>query len=142
MTKLHIEFSVREPESERYVTFVDDVQPIEIQNWFQRVALGIEQLFSVSAEHGPCGIVMKGPGQGPVERIAAIRLVRELAVCGLREAKDAVDASDDITPFLICDDAKMSAIIADKFKRLNIIVDIMKVDTSTFAPKAQRVQKF
>jgi len=121
--KLHIEFSVREPESERYITFADDVPLGQIRDWFVRASLGIEQLFDIAG--APRGILM-------VEerglKIMAIKLVRELTGCGLREAKDAVDSAATATPFMICEDGRDVASVIGRFSMEGIKVEDVRID--------------
>lgn len=118
--KLHIEFSVRDPETERYVTFADDVEVGKVRDWFVRASLGIEQLFDMIGAPRMISIENASP-QFP--KIMAIKLVRELSGMGLREAKDAVDHGIDyLSPILVCDDGRDAKNVVARFRQEGIAV--------------------
>lgn len=92
--KIRIEFSVSDPETERYVTFADDVWPTDVKEWFVRASLGVEQLFRLSST---C-VIMLDPDCQVVQKIQCIKLVRMFTNCGLKEAKDLVERNSPLVP--------------------------------------------
>jgi len=123
--KIHIEFSVSDPETLRYVTFADDVWPIDVKEWFVRASLGVEQLFRLTQA---CVITLE-PGFQIINKIQCIKLVRMCTNCGLKEAKDLVERNSPLVPtpgFLFCcqkTDAKEVNHIISKFREIGVNVE-------------------
>lgn len=118
--KLHIEFSIREPETERYVTFSDDVDFCEVHEWFIKASLGVEHLFNV---RGAPSIVVIRNHNG--NKINAIKAVRTITNCGLKNAKDLVEGNHyDVPPgqVALCSDSQAAGYVRQVFQ--NCCVDI------------------
>lgn len=106
-----MEFSVREPDSERFVTFSDDVDLDKVKDWFERVSLGVQQLFDTAT--APVSIILRHDNH---QRIMAIKMVREITMCGLKEAKEAVEDSMKLGhPMIICEDGRDAPSVMQKF---------------------------
>lgn len=96
---LRIDFQVREVElgddgralpaksDDRYITFGDNVMAPGIDDFFERCRLSARYLFHDLV--GPVVLVFR---VAPMNKIAAIKVVRELTGIGLKEAKDLVEA--------------------------------------------------
>lgn len=121
--KLQIQFSVREPTSERYVTFSGDVDRAEVREWFIRASLGVEQLFNCS--NAPVAVHLLDDHQ---QKIPCIKLVREFTGTGLKEAKDIVEGHGpgmDIVPrdlLFVVDDGLVARRYVERFRAQNIDV--------------------
>ena len=124
--KLRIEFSVREPGTERYVTFGDDVSPGDVRDWFGRAALSVEQLFN--AQVRPRAIAAR-PG-ALNNKINAIKAVRDVSGIGLRDAKDVVEAcaADPSRSLLVCEDERDVPAIVAAFAACGVSVEGKDVD--------------
>lgn len=83
--KLHVQFVIGDPSTDCYVQFKDELDKADIGEWFARVSQGIQQVFNTFPYKLGLNIV-NNPN-----KIASIKLVRELTGCGLKEAKDAVE---------------------------------------------------
>lgn len=140
MTKLHIEFGVREPVSERYVTFSDDVDPVNVKDWFARAALAVEQLFALAGT--PRGIMVP-VSSTIVNKIMAIKIVRQVTRMGLREAKDAIEwgIAHPSEPFMVCDDGRDVNDVVNMFAREGIHVEGVSLDGSRLPVNTLRVPR-
>lgn len=112
--KLHIEFSVKDPETDRYVTFASDVPMTGLSEFFARAALGIEHIFETI--RAPVAIRLKTV---PTNKIAAIKTLRELTQCDLLTAKNTVEAGGTL---LVCDDGRDANDVMQRFEHDGISV--------------------
>lgn len=123
MGKLHIEFNIKEPETGRFVTFADDISVENVKDWFIRMALGVEHLFNM--EGGARTATIKDISNGYGGKIGAIKLVRELTGCGLREAKDLIENSlSSNTPTMVCNDGMTADRVVEGFRHMNVVVEV------------------
>lgn len=83
--KLQVQFVIGDPSTECFVQFKDEIDKVDIGDWFARVSQGIQQVFNTFPYKLGLNIV-----HNP-NKIDSIKLVRELTRCGLKEAKDAVE---------------------------------------------------
>jgi len=131
--KIHIEFSVSDPETKRYITFADDVWPTDVKEWFVRASLGVEQLFRLSQT---C-VIMLDPDCQIVQKIQCIKLVKMFTNCGLKEAKDLVERNSPLVPtpgiLFLCQKADCQNIdaIIKKFAEIGINVNARPADFDT-----------
>lgn len=86
MATLRIDFQMREAGTDRAISFGDDVDPMDVKGFLDRVGLGIVTLFVGS----PCKAVRMV--RHPANKIAAIKALREMTGVGLKEAKDVVES--------------------------------------------------
>lgn len=121
--KLQVQFSVREPVSERYVTFNGDVERAEVREWFIRASLAVEQLFGCA--NAPVALhLVDYNGQ----KISCIKLVREFTGTGLKEAKDLVEGNGpgaSAVPrdlLFVVDDGLVARRFVERFRSANIDV--------------------
>lgn len=114
---LHVEFSVRDPETDRYVTFTSAVQQAGLKDFFARVALGIEHIFDTAA--APVMVHLTGP---PVNKIAAIKRLRDLTGCDLLTAKNKVEGCGTL---LVCENGHDARAVVDGFAMDGITVDVV-----------------
>ena len=104
-TKLRIDFIVREvcedgsvPEEElRYVKFGDECSMAYVRDFFDRAGNAMGLMFKPNGAH-TLSFVSCGPN-----KIAVIKVIRELTGLGLKEAKDLAEAPSG-TPILIVND--------------------------------------
>lgn len=126
--QLHVEFSVREPDTQRFVTFTGDISLTELREWFVRAGLGVEQLFG--SRGGPRAIRLLG---APTNKIQCIKLVRELTHIGLKEAKDLVEGCyPGVAPgtLMVCDHHDQANAVERRFLEsgINVATEIIDVD--------------
>ena len=103
-THLRIDFVVREvadeegiPEDDlRYVRFGDDVPIPFVRDFFDRCGNAMATLF----KQGAAVLCLVAPGPN---KIAAIKVIRELGGYGLKEAKDIIEGPMG-TAIVICND--------------------------------------
>lgn len=98
---IKIEFQVTCPTTNRFVTFGEHVHPNDIREWFIKAAMGVETLFAT----GSMTCILMLDNQPILNKIGAIKLVREFTGVGLKEAKDLIECTTpDIIPgfLMIC----------------------------------------
>lgn len=101
-THLRIDFVVQEvsddetvsPEDLRYVRFGDDVRTGDVRDFFDRCGHAMGMMFRAD---GPATITLSSAGPN---KIAAIKVLRELGSYGLKEAKDFIESAPG-TPILL-----------------------------------------
>jgi len=94
-THLRIDFQVREvcedgsvpKESLRYVTFGDDVSPVDIKDFFERCGIATDLMFK--GRSLPKVLTFNAR---PAQIIPAIKALRQMTGLGLKEAKDRCEA--------------------------------------------------
>ena len=115
-THLRIDFVVREvcpdgsvPDDElKFIRFGDEMAITNAKDFFDRCGHAMALMFRV-------GSSVLSFSLRPSNRIAAIKLVRELTGVGLKEAKDLVEA-DLGTPFLIVDEPMVIRRLVERFR--------------------------
>lgn len=95
---LRIDFQVREvaddgmtlldPADSRYVTLGDFIKATDIRDFFDRCGLAIDNLY----HHRVSGVVLVMRDK-PVNKIASIKLLRDLTRCTLKDAKDLIEGA-------------------------------------------------
>ena len=99
-TKIRIEFSVGSERDGRWITFGDNVELENIEEWFSFTGQAVSRMFNVGTTRpwhvGYSGAAMNqinSSGYSSVvpNKIAAIKAVREFTGCGLKTAKDAIE---------------------------------------------------
>lgn len=89
---LKIKFSITDIDSDRYVSFEDEVAYHRVRDFFERCGLTCEQLFCTMSGASVIRLVHKMyPGIAHREKIPAIKVTRQLITCSLKEAKDLVE---------------------------------------------------
>ena len=92
--KIHIQFSVSEPETERYVTFSDDVWPCDLNEWFARAGLGVEQLFRFPQSF----VISLDHNELVAKKLMCIKYLKMFTNCSLKDAKDLVERNSLLVP--------------------------------------------
>lgn len=104
-TKIRIEFSVGSERDGRWITFGDNVELDDIEEWFAFTGQAISRMFNVgptrpwhvgySASAIATAHAQQVAGNAYINvvpnKIAAIKVVREFSGCGLKTAKDAIE---------------------------------------------------
>lgn len=124
--KLRIEFSVRDPETDRYVTFASDVSMAGIKEFFTRAALGVEHIFDTVRAPVMLRLVTV-----PINKIAAIKLLRQYVQCDLLTAKNTIEAGNEL---FVCNDGRDAVKVIKAFEEIgaNVIVSSVRwVDETT-----------
>lgn len=124
--KLRIEFSVRDIETDRYVTFASDVSMVGIKEFFARAALGVEHIFDTARVP-----TMMRLTSVPVNKIAAIKLLRQYTNCDLITAKNVIEAGGEL---FVCDDGRDADSVIKAFNEIDasvIVSSITWVDETT-----------
>jgi len=108
-THLRIDFQVREvcddgsvePEALRYVTFGDNVETSsKIKDFFERCGIATDMMFTEKLVSRSIRLT-----KAPVNKIGAIKAVRQLTGLGLKESKDLVEAQNGAPLVLFDNDA-------------------------------------
>lgn len=105
---IRVDFAVRHPASEKFVTFGADVTIDMIADFFERAGLSVKSLFEPED-------ILRGVyvDKHDIRQnfIIMLKHVRRISHCGLKEAKDSVEfAADYGAPIVV-----MSATVAAKF---------------------------
>jgi hypothetical protein len=132
---IRIDFTVRHPTSERFITFGKDVQVGEIKQFFEDASNSVALLFSTD---GPRGIYFVRDSSGrPTTywgrtnsgldgcKIPLIKVVRMITLSSLKEAKDSVEAatSSDI-PMFVCKNMEDAKRAVELCALENIVVEV------------------
>lgn len=119
-SKLRIDFQVREVLADgavgepRYVTFGDDVDMGAIKDFFERCGIACDLMFQ--GYKSPKLFSLDSSFSGSSQKIMMIKLVRELTGCGLKEAKDIVEAPPG-TPIVVFKDGRDADAVMKRLQR-------------------------
>lgn len=143
--KLRVEFSVGEPDTERFVTFSDDVAVSATRDWFERAGLAVSYLFGTGNHPHVVRLCPPAPGTY-FNKINAIKVLRDLTGLGLKDSKDLVEGTaPGVTPgvLMVCDTQAEARRVAERFKaEAQADVGVEPTDDVTVlgnAPKARRL---
>lgn len=126
MSKLRIEFSVRDPETDRYINFVSDVPMGDVKEFFVRASIGIEHIFDTV--RAPTMLRLTTV---PTNKIAAIKLLRQYVQCDLLTAKNTIEAGNEL---FVCEDGRDAIKVIKAFEEIgaNVIVSSVRwIDETT-----------
>jgi hypothetical protein len=128
--KLHVKFSVQDPETERFITFEDNVDLVDLKCWFERAQLGVSHIFDVGQDRKL--FFLSGSYSS---KINTIKLIREFTFCGLKEAKDLVEGVYPDVPsgtLFVCEDGRREHDIIARFDEIGASVSCRSVSTGEF----------
>lgn len=126
-TKIRIEFSVGSERDGRWITFGDNVELENIEEWFAFTGQAVSRMFNIGLMRpwhvGFCAATIAtahaqlAAGNAYINvvpnKIAGIKVIREFSGCGLKTAKDAIEVGFDGT-IALCDSRATAISLRDR----------------------------
>lgn len=120
---LKISFTVQDVDTQKFVTFNDEVVETRVKDFFERCGLAVDQLFGLSRASSV--IMLRQPC---ANKIWAIKVVKDLTGLGLKESKDLVESQG---PLILCETSDEARAVIDKFTAQSVAVDARPANMQT-----------